>query len=430
MKQFLDWLKPIWQPHAGQAEFLLSRAKTKILACGRRWGKTEACAVEVLKALSQTQPIRYLLVAPTLDQARILFDRVLGFLEKVLEFGMTVGDSVEQSVRRLRLSPYPQFSFGGHFVSARSGHLSRALRGNEATHVVIDEAAFVPDELISEVVMPMLATTDGYMSLISTPNGRNHFWRYFQLGSRGEYGFWSRSAPSRENPLVSSRFLDVQRELASERTFAVEYEAEFIESAGQVFKYDHIERCLATELPEVGGAYFVGIDWGRYQDFTTLAIVKGTSDRCVLLQCSRLPQADWKVQISNIVEILRVYPPATVLVDGNGYGDVLFGDLRDAVPRHSIREYKFTLSSKTTLVNHLASVIERERLTMRPNPPLLRELESFRFHQTRSGNTKLEASAGEHDDLVIALALAVFELPCGGGIRIASGNRRTFDPKI
>jgi hypothetical protein len=39
MQEFLDWLSPIWKPHPGQLAFLEAKAKTKVLACGRRWGK-------------------------------------------------------------------------------------------------------------------------------------------------------------------------------------------------------------------------------------------------------------------------------------------------------------------------------------------------------------------------------------------------------
>ena len=54
MQEFLDWLSPIWKPHPGQLAFLEAKAKTKVLACGRRWGKTDACAVQILSKLTTT----------------------------------------------------------------------------------------------------------------------------------------------------------------------------------------------------------------------------------------------------------------------------------------------------------------------------------------------------------------------------------------
>jgi hypothetical protein len=51
MTSFLNQLSPFWQPHAGQLEFLENPAKIKVLACGRRWGKTDACAAQIVSTL-------------------------------------------------------------------------------------------------------------------------------------------------------------------------------------------------------------------------------------------------------------------------------------------------------------------------------------------------------------------------------------------
>lgn len=133
----------------------MAGARYKVLACGRRWGKTDACAVHIARDLQAQPPARVLLVAPTLDQARILFDRVVGLLLQLLDAGLS------RLKPKVRASPYPSLEYGEHWVSARSGHIARSLRGREATHVVVDEAAFVSGELIHDVLWPMIATTDG-----------------------------------------------------------------------------------------------------------------------------------------------------------------------------------------------------------------------------------------------------------------------------
>src|SRR5688572_18732598 len=226
MESFLRRLAPIWQPHAWQLEFLTQQANIKVLACGRRWGKTDACAVAILASLFQPFPRKHVILAPTLDQATLLFDRTLDLLRSLFE---QEGDDTKVKEKR---TPYPRFEWNGHRVIARSGHLGRSLRGNEATDIVVDEAAFVPEELIAEVAMPMLATTGGSLTLISTPRGMNHFWRFFQMGqepSSNNLSVWSRRAPTSESPYISPGFLEMQRGLISERAFRVEYEAEFLD---------------------------------------------------------------------------------------------------------------------------------------------------------------------------------------------------------
>src|SRR5262249_9614122 len=147
--------------HPGQREFLLHPAKFKVLACGRRWGKTDACAVQVLQALHRPFPTKHLILAPTADQASLLFERVVGLLGRPSgrSDGSDESDGSEKSDKsdwKLKHSPYPRLRFGAHTVMARSGHLPRALRGHEATHIVVDEAAYLPESLVTEVAMPML----------------------------------------------------------------------------------------------------------------------------------------------------------------------------------------------------------------------------------------------------------------------------------
>ena len=58
------------QIHEGQASILLSDARFRIVACGRRWGKTVTCAKETRDALA-THADGWLAwwVAPTYQQA-------------------------------------------------------------------------------------------------------------------------------------------------------------------------------------------------------------------------------------------------------------------------------------------------------------------------------------------------------------------------
>lgn len=52
--EFLREIAGLWKPHRGQREFLLAKAPYRALACGRRWGKTDVCAVQVAYHLHGT----------------------------------------------------------------------------------------------------------------------------------------------------------------------------------------------------------------------------------------------------------------------------------------------------------------------------------------------------------------------------------------
>ena len=60
----------------------------------------------------------------------------------------------------------------------------------------------------------------------------------------------------------------------------------------------------------------------------------------------------------------------------------------------------------------MALAFEQQRIVLpRPDlaPELIDELESFEYSVTESGNVKMSAPSGVHDDTVIALALAAWQ---------------------
>lgn len=412
---FLRQVEPQWQPHAGQREFLLNPAKTKVLACGRRWGKTEVCAIEIVAALRQDFPTQHLILAPTQDQSALLFDRVLTWLERL---------EMRHIVRR---TPHPRVHVGPHTIRARSGHVGRSLRGQEATHLVIDEAAYLPEALITEVALPMLATTNGRCTMISTPNGRNHFWRFFRFGQEGTHGVWSRAAPSSESSYVSDSFLAVQRELISDRAYRVEYNAEFLDGTGCVFRSDLVEACLVPRWEhEPRGAVRIGVDWGRYQHATAVAVVVGSREQAALVELHATGDAPWSEQVRWVAEIVSRFPGSIVTCDATGIGDPLVEALQSAVRQATVRPFVFTAASKPSLIDQLVWLIDNGRLRMTPFPDLLREMQHFQMTLSDSGHMRLAAGPGFHDDRICALALALHELPTTRSPGILTAGSRTF----
>lgn len=420
MEAFFDALAPFWQPHPGQKEFLEHPSSFKVLACGRRWGKTDACAAAVLQALTQPSPTRHIIIAPTLDQAALLFERLLDLLEVAKD---ALGLDGKPRVRR---SPYPSLSLGAHRVTARSGHLGRSLRGQGATHLILDEAAYLPEDLISSVAMPMLLTSNGVITMVSTPRGRNHFWKFFHMGQVDEHGVWSRHAPSDESPFVSKTFLAMQRDLVSDRTYRIEYGAEFLDDAGMVFPAQAVEGCITLDPLESEPPFWLGVDFGRYKDFTAVAVVCGTSERANLLALERFPHVTWAEQIARLGEIVDRYPNAILKCDQTGMGGPVIEQLRDLLANCTIHDVRFDANSKQGLIDGLSWIIERQNLRMAPHPELMRELAHFEATSTSSGHRRLGARSGYHDDLVIALALAVSGLPRPYRPQIRVAGRRPF----
>ena len=83
--------------------------------------------------------------------------------------------------------------------------------------------------------------------------------------------------------------------------------------------------------------------------------------------------------------------------------------------------YPFTARSKSALIDQLALTLEEKRIVL-PKPGLwpegIDELEAFEYSVTDRGNVRTGAPAGCHDDIVCALALALWQRRPGrpGGV--------------
>jgi phage FluMu gp28-like protein len=408
LDEFLQQLAPIWKPHPGQRRFMEATEPTRMLACGRRWGKTAATAADIVYALQQPSPRRFLLVAPTGSQVLLLFDRVVDFLGRFCRLTQRITQRL--TVRR---SPFPRIEFEGSVVSARSGHRPQSLRGDEADYLVVDEAAFVSRPLIEETLLPMLATTDGRVTMLSTPNGFNHFFQWFRRGGRA--GVWSQQSPSSENPWVKESFLARQREYLSDRAFAVEYEADFQDGEGQVFPEVHLDRAQSHPRPErPPGPFSIGIDWAETHDHTVVTVVAGTTEFCHVWETIWLSRMPYDQQLPRVLEILRRYPEAAVRCDATGVGRSPSDRIAGELPHVSVTQVQFTSLTKPAMIQWLRSLFERDAIGIGDNPRLREELRQLVSFAGPNGHTRYEAIRGYHDDAVMSLALAVGGLTSGG----------------
>lgn len=92
------------------------------------------------------------------------------------------------------------------------------LRGRKVHKV--DEAAYLPESILYEVLMPILADTWGRLALVSTPRARNYFYRLYHEGQSGSGRGWSLRSPSWTNPTLSPATLRMQAQLMTARQYA------------------------------------------------------------------------------------------------------------------------------------------------------------------------------------------------------------------
>lgn len=365
---------------------------------------------------------------------------------------------VTRPLTRVVRTPYPRLTAFGSTISARTADEDgRNLRGNSADRVIVDEAAYVRDSVIHEVISPMLADCNGQLVMVSTPFGKNHFYRAFARGQvagvgcqvsgdGGEGGSGSTlnpqhstcsfSFPSWSNPHISREYIEEQRSLLSPRQFAVEYEARFVDDQSAVFAWEEIEAAAnssgqwTVNSGESGWDTVVaGIDWARYPDYTALVALRVSESGCEVVDIDRFNGLGWNLQIERAVRFLAANRVTAVLTDQTSVGDPVTEQLKERLWKAGVDTtvdgYVFTNQSKRDLIEHLALRFAQGRIAIPRDEQLMRELQYFEYELTASGNVRMNARSGCHDDLVIALALACWQARStgSGGAYLAANGR-------
>jgi hypothetical protein len=388
-------LRTLWKPHPGQRAIMDHDARFRIVACGRRWGKSEMCAHLALERALEEPNAEVWWVGPTYDDANDYgFDNVLPLLSP----DVVAGEPKRTKPRAIEF-------VNGSTISFRSAEREDSLRGGGVDFLVIDESASVPERAWTEELRPTLSDTLGDMIAIGTPKGRNWFYRWFQRGQTDDHpDVASWQAPTYQNPHVPDSEIDAAESDMPERVFEQEYLAEFVDDTGGVFQAVREHTVEDYELPVESAAdtgYAIGVDFARLQDYTAIVVLDPDGR---LVEFDRLNETTWHRIQNRIEELAGAYAPARLAVDATRDNKIVH-DLQESGLRVDAVNFS---SKKEVLIDNLATRLEAGDITLSSEAPvLINELEVYEYDVTESGRIRYSAPSGFHDDCVDALALAV-----------------------
>lgn len=390
-------IRSLWQPHTGQRVIMEHNVRFRVVACGRRWGKSEMCAHLALeRALEEPDTVVWW-VAPTYDQANDYgFDKMTPLLSP---------DVLADEPKRTKPRKIPLVN--GATISFRSAEREDSLRGGGVDFLVLDEAGSIPDRAWTDELRPTLSDTLGEMIAIGTPKGRNWFYRWFQRGQSSDHpDVASWQAPTQQNPHVPDSEIEAAKEDMPDRVFNQEYRAEFVDDTGSVFSDVREQNVKDYSLPvnvrESTSPYRIGVDFARFEDWTVVVVLDG-DDRVVAFE--RLQQTSWNRIRTVIEQLADRYTPNIVALDATRDNKMVEDIEREG---YQVDPIRFTAQKKQTLIENLITELETERVTLSGSAStLINELEMYEFERTETGKVSYSAPSGFHDDCVDALALAV-----------------------
>lgn len=377
--------------HDLQQEVKDHPARFKVLACGRRVGKTELGKDILIDNALDGKPYAYFTL--TYKNVREMWGRVK--------------DAAFPVITHMNLTERRIEFLGGGSIDFWSLQSADTTRGFAYAGAVIDEAAQIADlgTAWNEAIRPTLTDHQGWALFLSTPKGRDFFWQLYQRGiDRAAWPHWmSWQRPTADNPFIDAEEIEAARQELPQRAFEQEYLAQFLADGGAVFR--NLAACTTVSdgtPPNPRGRYIFGVDWGKSNDFTAIAIIDTERRECVHIE--RFNEIGWTLQRGRLAALAGKWQPYRIIAETNSMGDPNVEALhREGLP---VRGFQTTAQSKPPLIESLVLAFEREELHIVNDPVLVGELQAYTMDRLPSGRFRYSAPSGMHDDTVIALALA------------------------
>lgn len=235
-----------------QLEVMEQPHRFKVVAAGRRTGKSQLAAVTLVLAALNDKPGKVFYVAPTQGMARdILWD-------KLYEIAGDIIQSHNKNDLTLTLT-------NGQTIYLKGADRPDTLRGVSLKHLVLDEYAFMKPDVFDSILRPTLSDQKGTCLFIGTPEGRNHFYDVYNsadLGGDSQWGAWHYT--SYDNPTIDKEEIDHARDTLPNWAFQQEFMASFDAQGSEHFEVDKFQYYDEHRSP-VAGDYFIAVDLAGFE---------------------------------------------------------------------------------------------------------------------------------------------------------------------
>lgn len=380
-----------------QQEVFKDTTRFKVVAAGRRCGKSRLSAVTLLiEALNCPEGSAVMYVAPTLGQARTIIWELLH------ELGRPIIKS--SHINNLEIS-----LINGRKILVRGADNPDSLRGVSLTYLVLDECAFIKEDVWQKILRAALSDKKGRALFISTPSGRNWLYEIFKLGQTGEDPEWkSWHFTTADNETIDPKEIEAAKRTLSSFAFKQEYLSSFDTSGADVFKPEWFKTAKEPQY----GSYVVAIDLAGFEevaknagaskkrlDESAIAIAKIEDNGNWWI--AKIEHGRWDIRetAAKILIAIRDYEPIAVGIERGALKNAVLPYLNDLMRKNNIYAHIQDLThgnkKKTDrVVWSLQGRLEHGRISFNEDE----DWEEFQDQLV------MFPTSGVHDDLVDALS--------------------------
>lgn len=240
--------------HAKQKEIFIDPARFKVVAAGRRGGKTHlACVTAGTEVLKEENERGYKLtyenevwyICPVFEQGK---KQMWGKIKEI--WGDVITKTYENTCEATFVN--------GRIFRIIGADRPNNLRGSGLSYVILDEYAFMKSEVWDIIIRPMLMEVLGGALFIGTPEGKNHFYDLWMLADREDKKNWAAfHFSSKDNPLLPREEFVELTDGMSNQAIRQEIEASFEAAGGGKFTERMIQY---AQRPTEPGTIYMAVD--------------------------------------------------------------------------------------------------------------------------------------------------------------------------
>ena len=320
--ELLPWQQEVWG----------DTTRFKIVAAGRRTGKSRLAAWLLIVNALDAGKGHVFYVAPTQGQARDIMWQTL------LELGNPV--IVSSHINNLQIK-----LINGATISLKGADRPETMRGVSLKFLVMDEYADMKPEVFEQILRPALADQKGNALFIGTPMGRNHFYelyQYAELDDDPTYRAWHFT--SYDNPLLDEDEINVAKKSMSSYAFRQEFMASFEARGSEMFKEDWVK---FGETPEYGD-YYIAIDLAGFEEVNKQRTKNSKLDETAIAVVKVNDNGHWHVEnivhgrwelsetARKIFEVVRDYRPIGIGIEKGIARQAVMSPLTDMMKRYGM----------------------------------------------------------------------------------------------
>ncbi|QIK76042.1 terminase large subunit domain-containing protein [Nocardioides piscis] len=428
-----------------QAEALTLESLFSVIVGPRQVGKSRALAVLAVWWAFRRPGQTVLIVSAGERSSK----RLLGQVRRVLDHPLLAGEVVDESIERVLLGN------GSQIVSVPASE--RAIRGFTVDLLLVDEAAFVSDDVLEGAALPTITAREAEGARVvlacTAWEASGLFYRFAMQGEGGHDNVrtfrWRLADASTDNGgWITPGYISLMRSSMDPLRWRTEYECEFVQGGAGFFSRDDLMAAVAPyrlSSPEdaTGGTVVLGADWGNRVDSHAVALLGVVDDYGLnghpvfFLPWLETSQARYRVQVDRVARIAKAaprrgwrggftagntgvpflqsgqvsgYQVVQVLSETNGVGGPATEALEDALGERYVTRVNTTQASKELAFGRLLDLLSSDALVLPDDPQLLRELAGLESQATQNGGVRIAAAGTGHDDLALALSFAALAL--------------------